>query len=217
MVTAEEFFDPKNGYLTQEFVDDLLPEIKETFIQVVNNYTKYNYIIFDGSSRTGKSLLVKLIAKFFELQKTQFFICDFSEIQFDFNNATEHMINEIQEKVKENIVIIIGNPRHIQAHEFIQKLKLLDKSYYRHFSRVGLRKNLFPKYMDTGETFRVFIGNGIIPAFIVPKDITENEQNLLISLSPYIKEVPIDVLEDFNFNLHAAITDILGEPCYARR
>ena len=65
-------------------------------------------------------------------------------------------------------------------------------------------------WKETGETFKVCIGAGNIPAFIV-----ENPKQLDGIPEDLIENVPIDFYDEFKINILKSIKDIIGKPTIA--
>ena len=73
--------------------------------------------------------------------------------------------------------------------------------------RKQLGPNKFPKWMKTGEEFKVCIGDNNTQARII-----EDEKELLNLPAKLIYKIPIDLKENFKQNINKAIKDDLGLP-----
>jgi len=94
----------------------------------------------------------------------------------------------------------------------IEKYILQDLSkqkgvFFRQRSRWEARPHMFPEWLKTGKTFKVFIGNNVYP----PK-IIENDKDMIDLPATHIINVPIDVKDQFEINLLKSIKDIAGLP-----
>lgn len=94
----------------------------------------------------------------------------------------------------------------IEKH-IINELQYRDDVYFKWQSRWEARPYLFPKWQQTGETFKVVCGVGNIPSQIIEADtdIKDIPTDLIV-------DVPIDAQQRFKDNLIKSIKDIIGKP-----
>ena len=62
--TPEEFLDPDNRWLPHDYIDQIYPHIKRTFIETMKRDDPYSIIALYGSTRTGKSLIGRLFTMY---------------------------------------------------------------------------------------------------------------------------------------------------------
>jgi hypothetical protein len=100
-----------------------------------------------------------------------------------------------------------NNAESIIENYIIKVLPKQPKVFLRTRARWEARPKLFPKWLETGETFKVIRGNAKIPAQIVTKQaqLQGVPRDLVI-------DVPIDVKPEFERNLIKSIKDIAGLP-----
>ncbi|MCP4650377.1 MAG: hypothetical protein GY853_09910 [PVC group bacterium] len=89
----------------------------------------------------------------------------------------------------------------------LNDLQKQEKVYFKSRSRWEARPHLFPKWLETGKTFKVCTGDGTT----APKIITDDKQLKDIN-KKLIKEIPIDAKSDFERNVVKSIKDIAGLP-----
>jgi len=59
--TAQEFLDPKNGWLNEAIVQSIFPHIKQQLIEILDSNKNVNKIVMYGATRLGKSFLSRLV------------------------------------------------------------------------------------------------------------------------------------------------------------
>lgn len=81
------------------------------------------------------------------------------------------------------------------------------KTFYRNWPRWEVRPEYFPRWMDSGETFKVFKGTGGRAPAIVDQSFVSypGDDSMMI-------DVPIDALNAFKLNLIKSLKDIAGVP-----
>jgi len=82
-----------------------------------------------------------------------------------------------------------------------------DKVFFRQRSRWEAHPKMFPKWLETKETFKICTGDGQTPPKIINTILDEKDvpKNLIL-------DIPIDVREEFEVNLTKSIKDIAGKP-----
>lgn len=146
-----------------------------------------------------------------------------SEIAFwlENNGATEEQIYRLYTDLRGRIKATVGiqylsflyldtsanvTDSLIEKH-IITELKYRDYVHFTWQSRWEARPDNAPKWLKTGETFKVITGAGSIPAKIVShiSDIDGIPSDLIV-------DVPIDYYDELKDNLLKNIKDILGRP-----
>jgi hypothetical protein len=89
----------------------------------------------------------------------------------------------------------------------LNELRLRKNTFYRHYVLWELRPHLYPKYHETGKTFKVCTGHGNIKAHII-----SSEEDLSKIPNELIIDVPIDLYDTFEDELVDSIRDIAGKP-----
>lgn len=320
--TPEEFLDPKNRWLPQDYIDGIYPHIKETFYKAMRRDDPYSIIALYGSTRTGKSLIGRLFTMYTiayvsylrdphtyfgvnKMSRLCLYLISFHQKKtnqvylspiLDLLHASEMFVDERFEKyVYEKGVDAQGRIHYSQAGKFgditfpnmyivtgkdagslvgadiiagavseitffkeyvpgmtddeivqvftklftriqntvgfgnfpcwsyidssandadspIEKMVLQDftsdpKALFQHYILWELRPHLYPKYHETGKTFKVCSGNSHIPAGIIKdkKELEDIPPDLIV-------DVPIDLKKTFERNLRDSIKDIAGRP-----
>lgn len=146
-----------------------------------------------------------------------------SEIAFfiENNGASEEKIFRLYSDVTERITATVGknylgfiyldtsanNAESMIENYIIKELSKQEDVFYRSRTRWEARPELFPKWKETNETFKIILGNSSIPMRIV-----ENDLQLKDIPADLIHEVPIDVYSDYDRNLLKSVKDISGIP-----
>jgi hypothetical protein len=149
--------------------------------------------------------------------------CYISEIGFFIEQAgtTEEKIFElytnistrIYSTVRENFLAFVyldtsaNNAESMIEKHIINDLQFDEKTHFKWQSQWDARPDLFPIWRETGETFKVVVGNGTINPCIVTED-----SQLLNVPKDLIIDVPIDAYKFFKLNLIKEIKDIAGRP-----
>jgi hypothetical protein len=149
--------------------------------------------------------------------------CYISEIGFFIEQAgtTEEKIFElytnistrIYNTVRENFLAFVyldtsaNNAESMIEKHIINDLQFDDKTHFKWQSQWEARPDMFPIWQETGETFKVCVGNGSInPQIITDKmQLRDIPRDLII-------DVPIDAYKFFKLNLIKEIKDIAGRP-----
>lgn len=59
--TPKQFLDPKEGWLTPQFIESIYSHVREDFLEILDFKKKYNQIVEYGATRLGKSYLARLL------------------------------------------------------------------------------------------------------------------------------------------------------------
>lgn len=147
-----------------------------------------------------------------------------SEIAYFIENAgaSEDRIFEFYTKASDRIKMTVGKEKPLSfvlldssaknadskiENHMRTELSKLPECYYRERSLWHARPHLFPKWEETGETFKVCTGDGNYPAQII--DDPKMLETLPVDL---VVDVPIDIEFEMKTNLIQNIRDFIGRP-----